>query len=334
MVEHIRGLQRAMFRGFNALRLFDMADKKIISRIVIPQSRHMVFQIRRDIDKIIQEISTELGGDSHVNPPVPTGYEDFLSTEREAARLREQYIQPGEQENSELADTEKVSNKGSSLPDDVEKNLSSMTTSSIREIDTKIMDDSDEFVKETSENPGIGEDAFIPDSSDSPDSKSQILKLKKDYIAMQRVQSETLHSILTVIQQSPGRRLRVEEKLPSLLERYGIEDSQQSASHLPTASQSQRVQASGSGHGHGPGSSMRTDSILQRRHVTINDGNGDGEYTAGHESKQKPERPSRTETKEKRAKLEQDQAELVERTDLVQLSRSLSTIYTLFFSTE
>lgn len=298
MTQHVRGIQRAMFRGFNALRLFDLADKQVVSRIIIPESRHFIFQIRRDINNILRQISIELDGSAHIDPPVQTGYDDFLSTEREAARIRKQYAHPGNDEPEPFdADAEKLDGVeyGYVQPKDVEKNLPSMTADSFRAIDTGLANES------------------LPASEG--EAEVQIKKLKADYAKMQKTQTETLQSVFSIIKDCPYRNLKVEEKLPSLLEKYGQEPQQEDPRTNPSNSSNLGI------------------STLNKN-ATLSDSGVAQELDKGTEENRKPRPRNVRGPMGSRTELEQHQVNLVQRAELVQLSRSLSTIYTLFFSTE
>jgi hypothetical protein len=249
---------------------------------------------------MLREISTALSEKEHVNPPIQTGYDDFLSTEKEAARIRKQYAQARARESDEHEsfdmDGEKLEDvESGTLPREVEKNLSSMTTDSIRAIDTE-----------------VGDERL---SSSNSDPKAQIEKLRADFMKMKQTQGETLHSIFTAIGNSSSRKLNVEERLPSLLEKYGQEPKREDS-----------------------GSKESSDEIKSnlRNRFSIRDDEGMNmqEQHAGDNNGGTPKPKSGKRTTEGRVELEQHQKDLVERSDLVQLNRSLSTVYTLFFSTE
>jgi hypothetical protein len=287
MIKHIRGLQTAMFRGFNSLRLFDVADKQVVARVVLPSSRHHVFRIRRDIDRILHEISEELGGASQSSQPMQPGYEEFLSTEREAARLRRQYIHEDGNEGEEESQ-----GRQSGLPDDIEKNIQSMPEDFIRQLDSKSTDDP---------SPGLPEAAIYLAEQDG--AQNPIQKLKTDYVAMQKLQADLLHSILTTTCSSPQRVLRMEEKLPSLLEHYGPDHRRGDIKNDPSR------------------------SVSRSRNVVSSS------EAAKFVAVDKEDEP-RGRTTARQTVLEKYQTHIVANSDLVQLSRALSTVCSLLFSTE
>jgi hypothetical protein len=292
-----------MLRGFNTLRLFDIRDKEVVSRVVLPSSRHLVFRIRRDIAKILSELSAELGGRPHVNPPVQTGYEDFLETERKAALLRQQYA--AQNKNEAMAPEEE---KESGLPRDVENNIKNMTEQFLQEVDAA--------VEQTAESPGGEKMPFQPEIHDP---RNPIQKLKGDFIHMQRVQYDILHTILTVVQPSEDLSLRVEEKLPSLLETYGLDHRRGDIKHaLHPASPRRSLSRN-----------RNRDSTLRRRDTSERDSMN----TANMGPSINMQR-SRDERSGGSGLLEDHQAILVENSDLVQLNRALATVYSLLFSTE
>lgn len=295
-----------MLRGFNALRLFDLADKQLVSRVVLPSSRHLIFRIRRDIAKILREISTELGGKPHINPPVQTGYKNFLDTERHAARLRQQYTVQREKD-SVVPEGSLEDGKDSGLPDDVEKNLKTMSDQFLREVDSAI--------EEIQECPGPEDMPFQPEPHVPGD---PIQKLKGDFINMQHIQAEILHNILTVACPSRDLVLKVEEKLPSLLDTYGLDhrrgDTKQALHPTPPRRSVSRHR--------------NQDSSLRRRarpeeSISVSDDMDNVDSLSAER-----------ETEGRRNPLEEQQARLVQNSDLVQLSRALATVYSLLFSTE
>ncbi|PVF96818.1 hypothetical protein CPB86DRAFT_708358 [Serendipita vermifera] len=289
MIKHIRGLQSAMFRGFNSLRLFDLADKQILAQVVLPSSRQHIFRIRRDIDRTLCAISEALGGACQNDLPLQPGYEQYLSTEREAARLRRQYIRENENE-----DTREDEQKQGSLPDDIEKNIQSMPQDFIRQLDSKSTDDL------SPGSPNV--DANLPEQG-SP--QGPIQKLKADYVAVHKLQTDILHSILKASRPSSDTVLRMEEKMPSLLEHYGPDhprgDIRQGTLQTPRA-------------------------VSRKRNTEISQAS----ISATADAEDEP----RGRTTAREVVLEEHQVKFVENSDLVQLSRALATVCSLLFSTE
>jgi hypothetical protein len=310
MINHTLGLQRCMFRGFNALALFSIRDKEILSRVVIPSTRHLVFRIRADIDKIIREISDELGGQSHINPPMQAGYEQLLEVERNAARLRKQFAgrERGTAENYAHGESSDGDDRRSDkdMPRDVEENLASVTQEFLKQVDlvTPQKEHESPLVAGTeAEGP-----AFMPDTHDPADS---IQRLKRDFTAIQRVQTEILRTIL--IQPQEGEEevgLRMEEKLPSLRERWGLDHPRGDIRETVVDRPNQ------------PSSRNRQRVSVSR--VTGDEGVGETEVLQGRQPR----------IIGGKVALEEDQTEVVESSDLLRLSRALATVYSLHFSTE
>ncbi|KIM24517.1 hypothetical protein M408DRAFT_232428 [Serendipita vermifera MAFF 305830] len=308
IIKHTLGLQRCMFRGFNALALFSLEDKQILSRVVIPQTRHLVFRIRTDISKIIGEISNELGGKAHGNPPMRAGYEELISVERDAAKLRRQFVgrQPGQTEDDDTS-SEGPKNDGN-MPSDVEKNLASLTHEFLNEVDPE---------RDASASPLPADElpnnlGFLPEPADPSDS---IQRLKRDFIAIQKVQADIMHSILTVVHPREGEEemaLRMEERLPSLRERWGLHSRRGGARHTGVIPPRQSVSRS------------RQRSSISRGGEPVEVPGGPEEENRGRQTKRVV--PS--------VELQEDQTSMVESSDLVKLSRALATVYSLHFSTQ
>jgi len=315
MIKHTLGLQRCMFRGFNALALFSLQDKQILSRLVIPSTRHLVFRIRADINKVIREISDALGGKSHVNPPMQAGYEELLQIERDAARLRRQFV--GREKGEMLGSASDEASRDYNVPSDVEKNLASITQDFLEQVDPNAP------IKEASSPPevepenALGGDPpqdgiFLPEPHDPTDS---IQRLKRDFITIQKVQTDILHSILAAVRPQEGETemgLRMEEKLPSLRESWGL--------------------AQGTGDKKEYGSVNRLTGPISRR------GRGSSVSRVSEEASigggEQRSRGQQKKTTVGKVELEESESEAIGSKHLVRLSRALATVYSLHFSTE
>lgn len=287
IIQRIRGLQRAMFRGFNALRLIDLADKPIVARVVLPSSLNLVFRVRQDIQSVLKEVSSAIRVVSQANTPLQTGYDDFLSTEKQAAKLRHQNPPPN---------------------DDVEESRKGQVSASRDEEkqEPAFFNAAPAFdVEQVAEF-----DVYLPPLTDGQDPTEPITKLKRDFTVMQRVQSSILHSILIAAGPSVEIPLRMEEKLPSLLESYGLSHNVQDKEdegYIKTSSRS--LSRSGD----------RSSSVLRDR--------SRAEHAPKEGSKEKSKHNEVT-------KLKDHEINAVQESDLVQLNRALATVYSLLFSTE
>ncbi|KAG8813161.1 hypothetical protein FRC18_002640, partial [Serendipita sp. 400] len=332
MVEHIRGLQQAIFRSFNALRLFDLEDKRIFARVVLPSSRHLTIRIRRHIDRALREISAELGGKRHGNPPVQTGYQDFLDTEREAARLRRQYGGQSNHINEYQAPpegsqfAERTRREGADedyFPPDVERNLETMTSEFIREVDdTKLRQELEEHgvdIEGAAEEDQGGTALDLADGN-TYDPKGSIQNLKRDFVRMQKIQGNILYSILMTAQMSPEMPLRLEEKLPSLRETFGQDWDRKHKEGGLRRSADRSVSAS----------RQRPRESMSRVRTVEHEGDEGVTWRAVRVEREEDRGRSRLSM----VAFKQEEASLIQSSDLVQLSKALATVYSLLFSTE